>query len=624
MPSFFAFQQGSDPRGATTDSSPLLGRFRAVPNAQRFGVRTQRSVLFTNSTAGRGLGRAYGAIFGNGDGSDSEDGDLSDDDEEGIIRRWARTSRDLWLEPKQPAVARAVDKWWSRWAVLAALPAALAVTWCALPFPQYDLPDDNDIDGLGFGSNELGHKTPGHGEARVEINFWFFLFVYYGFYNITALMWVTKVFNIYSLNWWPQSLGFPFTVSVIAAISITAPIPVYCFPESRWLTNHNTTWICWTFFTMAMPLIIAFAILLNHERHLGLRQSLSETQRIFTSSWWTGDTDTISGRDRPRRPPIPQAAFDPDAPSGFSLAPDATHRDRPRNLAMRKRWIPASFVRFIWFCTALFIAMMAYVLGEAYAEVYLRTLPHNTIHTIFYVYSWVVTVHLLDGLVGWILGGNEGERVGSYPLGWIFKLYFSLTYQTYVRALYARLRSPEQFIYLQILSSSFLIILAPLTISKPFHYILTVLSINGQTLPAYRKFCARNIFIRGIAENVSMLTFLGSILVLHYGSNKDVYPYFAFEQGETTRPVGPVGSPMGGGDQYNFSLTLYASTITWACEITAGWIARRILWYGWKVDVTGEAKTDMGMLPELLPTGVVVMVHVLQNMLFSIVRLRFH
>lgn len=47
----------------------------------------------------------------------------------------------------------------------------------------------------------LSKNTPGHGEAQVELNFWFFLFVYYGFYNITALMWITKVFNIYSLNW---------------------------------------------------------------------------------------------------------------------------------------------------------------------------------------------------------------------------------------------------------------------------------------------------------------------------------------------------------------------------------------------------------------------------------------
>ena len=294
-----------------------------------------------------------------------------------------------------------------------------AVAWCALPFPQYDLPDDDDVDSL----STLGHKIPGHGEARVEINFWFFLFVYYGFYNITALMWITKVFNIYSLNWWPESLGFPFTVSVIAIISIVVPIPIYYFPQTRFFTIYNTSWICWTFFTMAMPLIIAFAILLNHERHLGLRHTLSETQRIFTSSWWTGDTDTLTNRDRQRRPHVQQSSFDPNAPLEVALASDNTHLQRERRLALRKRWLPASFVRFIWFCLALFIGMLAYVLGEAYAETYLRTLPHKTYETIFYVYSWVVTVHLLDGLVGWILGGNEGERVGSYPLGWIFKLF---------------------------------------------------------------------------------------------------------------------------------------------------------------------------------------------------------
>ena len=224
--------------------------------------------------------------------------------------------------------------------------------------------------------------------------------------------------------------------------------------------------------------------------------------------------------------------------------------------------------------------------------------------------------------------------------------YFSLTYQTYVRALYARLRSPAQFIYLQALSSSFLILLAPLTMSKPFHYFLTLVSINGQTLPSYQKFCARNIFIRGLAENVSMMAFLGSVVVLHYGSNKDVYPYFAFDQAQNGTSLPPFdilnttsihkpssnklfedgGSsfPIGGGEGYDFGLTFYASVVTWACEIFAGWIVRRILWFGWKMDVTGEGKNDLGTWPELLPTGVVVMVHVLQNMLFSIVRLRFH
>jgi hypothetical protein len=39
----------------------------------------------------------------------------------------------------------------------------------------------------------------------VQVNFWFFLFVYYGFYNVTALIWVTKLFNLYRLNWFVGS-----------------------------------------------------------------------------------------------------------------------------------------------------------------------------------------------------------------------------------------------------------------------------------------------------------------------------------------------------------------------------------------------------------------------------------
>jgi len=162
--------------------------------------------------------------------------------------------------------------------------------------------------------------------------------------------------------------------------------------------------------------------------------------------------------------------------------------------------------------------------------------------------------------------------------------------------------------------------------SAPFHYLLTLLSINGQTLPAYQKFCARNIYIRTLSENTSMLAFLGSILVLHYGANKDVYPYFAFDNfkmpSEGSNPED--GGWEGRGEDYDFGRTFYASLVTWACEIIAGWIVRRLVWLGWKVDVTGEAKHDLRMWPELLPTGVVVMVHVLQNMLFSIVRLKFH
>ncbi|KAK4658557.1 hypothetical protein QC762_102760 [Podospora pseudocomata] len=659
MPSFFSFEQGSERtqnvRFFNGESSPLLGRFRAVPRPNTtFGGphRTNTGGSISSIGSGPTGGRArhyhpprggaqagiinepgwrgsvhvgYGAIVAAeaeaeeeaGDGDDEAESDSDDSQGPGWrrmgkgtrrLRRVMRRMRDTWVDPKAGVVRRLVDVWWSRWAVLVVLPASLAVAWCAIPFPQYPLPWDDD-DNSGVPGQAPSGKVPGHGAARVQVNFWFFLFVYYSFYNLTALIWITKVFNIYSLNWWPQSLGFPVTVSAIAILSLAAPLPLYLVPEARWLTAHNTVWISWTFCIMAMPVAIAFFILLTNERHLGLRHSLSETQRIFTSSWWTGEReDTISRRERRQRAALDPSAFDPNADPSQIGYNDARYQPRARRI--RRRWLPASFVRFVWFCLALLIGLLAYVIGEAYAEIYLRTLPHNNLETIVYVYGWISTVHLLDGLTGWILGGQEGERVGSYPLSWIFKLYFMLTYQTYVRALYARLRDPKQFMYLQILSSTSLIVVTPILMSRSVHWVFSILGLNGQSYGSYQKICIRNVFIRFMAENASMLAFLGSVVVLHFGANKDVYPYFSFDGADET-------------EQYTFNLTFKASSITWACELAASFVVAGLIRLIYGVSVVVEGKLDFAVWPELLPTAVAVTLHVLQNMLFSIVRLQF-
>lgn len=190
-----------------------------------------------------------------------------------------------------------------------------------------------------------------------------------------------------------------------------------------------------------------------------------------------------------------------------------------------------------------------------------------------------------------------------------------LTYQTYVRALYARLRSPQQFILLQVLSSSGLIILTPILLSAPFHWLLTRLGINGQSYAAYQKLGVRNVFIRFLAENASMLCFLGSVVVLHFGPNRDVYPYFSFNEEDPAR----TGDPY----DYTFELTFYASAVTWACELVASGIVAGLIRWIYGVNVVAEGALDLAVWPELLPTSVVVMLHVLQNMLFSIVRLQF-
>lgn len=186
-----------------------------------------------------------------------------------------------------------------------------------------------------------------------------------------------------------------------------------------------------------------------------------------------------------------------------------------------------------------------------------------------------------------------------------------LTYQTYVRALYARLRSPGQFIILQVLSSTGLVIITPIMMTKLCHRLLTVLGLNGQTYASYQKLQARNVFIRFLAENASMATFLGAVLVLHYGPNKSVYPYFAFDQQNREDEL------------YDFDLTFFMSSVTWACELLASVAVRGLIKFCFGVDVGLEGKLDLAVWPELLPTCVAVMLHVLQNMLFSIIRLQF-
>ncbi|KAI1827153.1 hypothetical protein F4861DRAFT_434300 [Xylaria intraflava] len=662
MPDFFHFIPGTESSPSASrlhgadSASPLLGRFRAVPPrtapaASRSIFSSRRPPPNSRSRSGGTQGHldllsaggrnsvhiGYGALITAGL-DDDEDEDYSsdddeDDDEDGehkshkMTRIWRRTIRrtrrkveDLWVAPRHGAVRRVVETWWSRWGLLIFTPAVLAVAWCAIPFPQYPLDASRSTEDISTAtsfatrladstSESPSHRIPGHGEARVQVNFWFFLFIYYGFYNLTALIWITKVFNLYSLNWWPSMLGFPLTISLIAIVSIAGPIPAYFIPEARFLTVHNSAWTGWTFFNMALPVVIALCILMTHERHQGLRHSLSETQRIFTSSWWTGESgDSGRGQSFNRRSQrwLGSGTFDPDV-AALQVTSEFP-APRTRTLMPRRRWLPASFVRFVWFCLALIISMFAYLIGEAYAEIYLRTLPHNSWETIVYVYSWVVTVHLLDLLTGWILGGNEGERVGSYPLSWIFKLYFMLTYQTYVRALYARLRSPQQFIWLQALSSGFLIILTPLTMTKTYHRVLVMLGLTNQSYGSYQKICTRNVFIRFLAENVSMLAFLGSILVLHFGPNTDVYPYFAFDDPD---------------EPYNFKLTLVAAATTWACELVAGIVLRGLIRWIFGVNANIEGRMDLAVWPELLPTSVAVMLHVLQNMLFSIIRLQF-
>lgn len=127
MPSFFTFQQGTESRAlrASQDASPLLGRFRAVPGAGAPGRRRQSLLGKRDSilaSIGGSVGYGYGTLFGsNQDDEDAVDGGEDGNDNGRIIR----SLKDLWIQPKQGAVRRVVERWWGRWGMLIILPAAI-------------------------------------------------------------------------------------------------------------------------------------------------------------------------------------------------------------------------------------------------------------------------------------------------------------------------------------------------------------------------------------------------------------------------------------------------------------------------------------------------------------------
>jgi hypothetical protein len=134
MPSFFQFTQGTESHTRPNESSPLLGRFRAVPPPRGSLTRrpSQLGLLSERLAAAAGRGSVhvgYGALIAAElDSSDDDDPRGHQDVDDGLSRwewLWQRWVLDLWVDPRQGAVKRVVDKWWSRYGLLVFLPALL-------------------------------------------------------------------------------------------------------------------------------------------------------------------------------------------------------------------------------------------------------------------------------------------------------------------------------------------------------------------------------------------------------------------------------------------------------------------------------------------------------------------
>jgi hypothetical protein len=277
MPSsFFAFQQGSDSRSLPPPDAESLryGRFRAFSPAHKSSVNNLFSLFAAGHSDSEPRSAGYGSInIATGHEAGEEEVDEPDNrwwlDRELISPRRKVVQRLVGCWWRRWAVLVVLP------AVIVCLTFPRARTqaywcmqsiiWCMIPFPTYPLPaGDKDVlfahsvrfreavintehsawSHLGDairnvfdfgllweviknwcnsirdsvpswpGEDNDTPNIPGHGSSQVAMNFWFFLFVYYGFYNLVGLLWITKIFNMYSLNWWPPTLGFPVCHSV--------------------------------------------------------------------------------------------------------------------------------------------------------------------------------------------------------------------------------------------------------------------------------------------------------------------------------------------------------------------------------------------------------------------------
>ncbi|RHZ44240.1 hypothetical protein Glove_750g35 [Diversispora epigaea] len=422
------------------------------------------------------------------------------------------------IRPSRKQVYEWTHNEWKRILVLNVLPVAVVLAWCAIPLPTYDPNDINDINNNNNNNNDItlnqhqnqhsqylllnhfsnnfnfnnnnnnnnnnnldnnlisnfNNDNNNNFEKPLEINFWYFLFFYYGFYNAIALLMITKVFDLYSLNWWPKWLGGGFAYCIFWIFSLFLGALIYLYTG---LEKFNLTWVLLTFFTMNMPLLVAFIVIKSQNRNT-YRHSMTIFQKTFLE----------------------------------------------RQLDSR---IPASYRRFLWFCFTLFIIISAFIAGEAYAYVFISTpSAHTGIDAFVYVYSWLATIYILDTVTEYIIE----TRVKSYPLQFSFKLYFFMIYFIFYRNLFARLRNPKQYILIQAASSLWVCIFYPICMTRKMHKALVYFLGLRKDYEEYKKQCGRSFFIRNLAENATMLGFICWICIIHYGPNYDVYPYFKFNE----------------------------------------------------------------------------------------------
>ncbi|WWD19224.1 hypothetical protein CI109_103682 [Kwoniella shandongensis] len=542
-----------------TAPSPII----AGPSTSSTTVNTARP------TGGKGLGgelRAVANGLGAGPRYKRKARRVSVVEQDEKEDTWTR----LFFRPGRKTVDAWLDSFWKRHFVLIVLPCLAVWLWVAIPFPVSDPYKDNPFPEIpswpkrpkGDDGGAAGGNNEGQSVLPLDVNFYFFLF---WMYLAVALFFITNLFSLYRLNWWPSQLGgrlsYALSWSSTLLIGLIAHHLDLFYLRKRWERNRKhsdevewerkTFWVVLSFVAMLMPALACFSKLKRDKRHT-YRQQVPAVSRTFFGQ-------------------------------SFS------------------RRFPASWLRFLWFMTCLALACFSLIAGQAYASLFLTTLPHTSLDAGTWVYSWVITVQLLALISFYILGA----KVRSRALLFLYKLFFQLVYHVFYRNLFARLRSPTQFATVQLLSSLTVIILFPIQMSRPYHRILQIVLGYPSPWEEHVENVATSFYCRGLAQNVTMVGFLGWLTILHFGPNSHIYPFFKFDP-----------TPE---DPYTFSLTFTASAVIWGSELVSSFIARQVMSFAFGVNVSQIGLDEMREYPELGWASV----HVSMNILLFLIKLNF-
>ncbi|CAH7667491.1 hypothetical protein PPACK8108_LOCUS1892, partial [Phakopsora pachyrhizi] len=514
-------------------------------------------------------------------------------------RPWFRSI----LRPERETVVYWIDRWYRRHLVSVILPCMIVWIWCMVPFPVLDPYDPqirhppwnwpNQISSslsryLSIRNNPSApHQSEDNGlspagDLPPDYNLFFFVLFYFGFYLFVGLMFITKLFDLYRLNWWPKRLGGSLTYLLTWMSVIILGFTLHFLNltsgrssriddgdhhdrsgrrrSRRWNYDweRKTVWVLLGFVGMGMPIVACF-LKLKSDRRGFYRRSMTETQKTFL--------ENVLGRQ-----------------------------------------IPSSYIRFLWFIGCLIIGILSLMIGQGFASIYLSTLPHSSLDGVYYVWSWTITLQILNGITCWILE----NKIRSKALLFVFKYYFILTYFIFYRNLFARLKDPSQYLTVQILSSSWILIYYPISMSKLYHKILTVFFSYGKTYAEHLETVAHALYLRNLAENVTMVSFLGWLTILHFGPNHNVYPFFNFK-----------GTDRDNQDPYNYRLTVVASLAIWTIELVSSFFSRVLCFMIYRIDVTNVGLDEFRNYSELLPACIITSVHVLSDMLLFLLKLNF-